>query len=155
MATIPEGVRVKTIAQKDGYEYVCCDYAAGWAKPMQTAPTQEEVFTSNQLKRKEYYLIDDETMLMSLPTYSAECESEELLICTVGTYFEVSKIVSTGKRKWGFTQIDGKKGFINLACAEETTSPLVIGVSALLTIAALVFAVLGLKKILKKRKATA
>ena len=155
VATIPEGVRVKTIAQKDGYEYVCCDYAAGWAKPMQTAATQEEVFASNQLKRKEYYLIDDETMLMSLPTYSAECKSEELLLCTVGTYFEVSKIVSTGKRKWGFTQIDGKKGFINLACAKETTSPFVIGISAVLTIAALAFAAIALKKILKKRKAAA
>lgn len=155
VATIPEGVKVKVVAQKDGYEYICCDYAAGWAKPMQTAQAQEEVFNSNQLKRKEYYLIDDETMLMSLPTYSAECKSEELLACTVGTYFEVSKIVSTGKRKWGFTQIDGKKGFINLSCAKRTTSPFVICVSALLTIAALVFAAIALKKILKKRKDTA
>ena len=155
VATIPEGVKVKVIAQKDGYEYVCCDYGAGWALPMQTARAQEEVFNSNQLKRKEYYLIDDETMLMSLPTYSKDCKSEELLICTVGTYFEVSKIVSTGKRKWGFTEIDGKKGFVNLACAEETTSPLVMGLSMVLSAAALVFAALALKRMLKKRKVTA
>ena len=155
VATIPEGVKVNVIAQKDGYEYVCCDYAAGWTLPMQTSMAQEEVFTSNQLKKKEYYLIDDETMLMSLPTYSKECKSEELLTCAVGTYFEVSKIVSTGKRKWGLTQIDGKKGFINLACARKTTSPLVIGLSAVLSVAALVFAALAFKKILKKRKFTA
>lgn len=155
VAIIPEGVKVKVVAEKNGYEYVCCDYAAGWAKPMQTAITQEEVFNSNQLKRKEYYLIDDETMLMSLPTYSRDCKSEELLLCSVGTYFEVSKIVSTGKRKWGFTEIDGKKGFVNLACAKETTSPIVIGVSAVAIVAILAFAALYLRKMLNKRKITA
>lgn len=152
VATIPEGVKVSVIAEKDGYEYVYCDYASGWAKSMQTCVTQEEAFASKPLKNKEYYLIDDETMLMSLPTYSELCGSSELVLATVGTYFEVSKIVTTGKRKWGLTQIDGKQGFINLNCANETTSPFVIVLSALLTVAAVVAVTVSAYSIIKKKK---
>lgn len=158
VATIPEGVKVSVIAEKDGYEYVYCDYAAGWALPMQTAMTQEEAFASNLLKNKEYYLIDDETMLMSLPTYSTLCGSSEIITAAVGTYFEVSKIVTTGKRKWGLTQIDGKQGFINLNCANETTSPFVIVLSIVLTlffviaIALLIYNMVKKKKLLPKKQ---
>lgn len=151
-ATVPECVKVKIIAEKDGYEYVYCDFASGWANSGQTVQTLSEALEKNSLKKKEYYIIEEETGLMSLPTYSELCQSNELSLLSEGTFFEVSKIVYTGKRRWALTSIDGVTGFVNLGCAKETTSPAVMIACVLLTAIVLISAAFVIYRIIMKKR---
>ena len=71
-----------------------------------------------------------------------------------GTEFTVIRIVTTDKIRWGYTEIDGEKGWINLQLAEKKLSYVktVIYVSVPAFAAVLIAAVLLLIKKLKKGK---
>ena len=114
IATIPECIELEVVARKEGYEYVYCDYASGWIEKDQLTDSYENVLMENQDQKKQAYITSRETVLMSLPTNSELCHSEEIMLITPNTYFTVLKTVSTGKSKWGFVKIGESQGWVKL-----------------------------------------
>lgn len=150
--TIPETAKMTVIAKSGNAVYMKSDYAAGWTKLGEYAKTQKEAVESYNLEKVRYYKITDETTFHALPIYSELCGGKELAVLPLETKFTVIKIVKTGKRKWGYTEINGVKGWVNLNCASRTL-PTYVKVIIALLIALVAFSVIVLiiKFILKKR----
>lgn len=119
-SVIPECVKVKVIAEKDDYEYVVNDYAAGWAKKGSLTDTYANAMTSYKIDDELLYVAKKDIDVMSLPTSSEKCQSMILANIKNGSDFNVIKIVETGKDDWGLTEIDGIPGWVNLEYAERT-----------------------------------
>ena len=150
--TVSECVRMSVITQKDGFGYVINSFASGWADLSQTVPTYEEALNLSDAKMlpHSFYILKEEAELYSLPTYSALCESTPLALLSPGIEFTVFKEVSTGKRKWGLTEINGQTGWVNLGQAKKISIP--IRKTLLLVLCAIIaFAVIILRR-RKKRK---
>ena len=108
------------IAEKDDYEYVVNDYAAGWAKKGSLTDTYANAMTSYKIDDELLYVAKKDIDVMSLPTSSEKCQSMILANIKNGSDFNVIKIVETGKDDWGLTEIDGIPGWVNLEYAERT-----------------------------------
>ncbi len=119
-SVMPECVKVKVIAEKDDYEYVVNDYAAGWVKKGSLTDTYANALTLYRLSDDLSYVAKKDFDVMSLPTNSEKCQSMILTNVKKGTDFNVIKIVETGKNDWGLTEIGGVMGWVNLDCAERT-----------------------------------
>ena len=152
VATIPEFTQIQVIAEKDGYEYICCDYAAGWTKKGAIALSQEDAFADFTSEKKGHYMTECETLFMSLPTENELCQSTVLSVLSENTYFHSSHLVTTGKQKWAYAEIDGKCGWVKLSDAQKVLSPfvmLILAVAIVLVIGAVIYAVIY---IIKKKK---
>ena len=152
ICTIPECARMTVIAKSGESIFVKNDYAAGWTKDREFASSYEKAAASNKLEKPLYYRIEDETTLRTLPIYAELCGSEELLTVPVGKEFKVTKIVTTGDRKWGLTEIDSQTGWINLNCADKSISNAAKLIIVLLIAFILVLIVLIFRKIKGRRK---
>ena len=119
-ATVPECVKVTVIAEKDGYEYVINDYAAGWAEKGQLKKTYADAINRGKPESGQGYVAEKDLGVMSLPTYNEQCQSVELAQITKKTTFNVTKIVKTGKHSWGLTEFGGIVGWADLSNAERT-----------------------------------
>ena len=150
--TIAECVRMSVITEKDGFGYVVNNYASGWADLSQTVATYEEALNLSDAKAlpHSFYILKEETELYSLPTYSALCESTPLSLLSPGIEFTVFKEVSTGKRRWGLTEINGQTGWINLEHAKKISLP--IRKTLILVLCAIIVAAIIIWGYKKKRK---
>lgn len=157
IATVPEAVMVNIVAEKSGYKYVSCDYAAGWAKDIPVESTYESALEKYGSEKLEFYVTERETELMSLPTGNELCGSVVLAVVPEGQYFEVLRVAETGKAKWLLAEIDGKTGWIKMSHADKAKLSLIM-ILVIILIAALILAVVALavhmirKKSLKKSK---
>ena len=154
--TVPECIEVEIIAEEDGYYYVRSDYAAGWVDKKYISEDFEAAVSANLLEKNQFYVLEKDSSLMSLPTSSELCYSEVLLEVANGEKFTVSRIVTTGKSKWGYTEIDGKSGWIKLSMAKKTVSTTYMVVFIAIIVLAVLVAgwliYLLIKVILKRRK---
>lgn len=159
VATVPEGTKVRVIAHQNGFDYVYCDYASGWAASESISQTYESAIEKNQSDKKMYYITNQETLFKTIPVYSVLCNGEDIALISEGTYFEVVKTTTTGQRKWGLTKIGESWGWINLNHAEKTQSRIVriinvvaVVVLVIAALVAIVFIVMFIKKKLSGRK---
>ena len=160
VARIPECVKVEVLAEKNGRQYVYCDYASGWTEPGGLTDSYEKALNTNYLKKALKYKVRENTVLMSLPMKEYLCGNNKLLSVEKGTKLEIIRIVTDGKTKWGLAEADGVTGWINLGYAGRIYSPLEITLFILVSvlgIALIVFAVIfivrKIKSVRKKKKA--
>lgn len=151
--TIPEFVEISVIAQKDGYEFVSCDYACGWAKMGEYAQTVEAFIPDEE---KEHLIVKADSPIMSLPTMQKLCNSEQIGVVKRGTIFEYILTVTTEKERWALAEIDGQTGWINMAYTRKVMPTylaiiLIAGIIGLICF--IVYVVLLLKKKSNKEKA--
>lgn len=152
VATVPEATKIKIIAEKSGYKYAYCDYAAGWAKDIPMAETYQESLEKYPSGKKEFYVTTRETDFMSLPTGNELCGSTLLAVLPEGQYFEAIKTVTTAKNKWILTEIDGSSGWIRMTHADKAEMSIVI-VLLIILAAALILALAALiVHIIRRRK---
>lgn len=135
VATVPEATKIKVIAEKDGYKYVYCDYAAGWAKDTPITDTYEEALEKYPDEKRVYYVTDRETNLMSLPTGNELCGSEILESLPKGKYVEAVRMVTTSDSKWLLVRVDGKSGWIKMNHADKAKLPVIIMLLVILAVA--------------------
>lgn len=152
ICTMPECAKITVIAESGKYLYVVNDYAAGWTSSREFAQSYEEAIAGNGKKTYAYYKIDDETTLRSLPIYSEICGSEEILVAEVGVEFMIERVCTTGNRKWGLTEIDGKRGWINLNCADKAIAPIFKILIAFIVIGGLAAIVIIVRKVVGRKK---
>ncbi len=122
VTTIPECVEVEIIAEKNEFRYIRCGFASGWVDKKYLTSDYEEAVSVNPLEEKQGYVINQDAVLMSLPTENELCNSRKILDVKGGSRFTVTRIVTTGKDRWGYTEIDGKKGWINLQQSKKELS---------------------------------
>lgn len=152
VATIPETTKVKVIAEKNGYKYVYCDYAAGWTKDVPMSESYDEAVQKYPAEKMEFYVTERETELMSMPTASEMFGSVVLSLVPEGKYFEVIRTVTTGKTKWILAEIDSSLGWIRMNHADKAEIS-VIFVLLIVLAAALLLAIAALiVHIIRKRK---
>ena len=159
VARIPECVKVEILAEKDGRQYVYCDYASGWTVPGSLTDSYEKATEVNYIKKPSRYAVRENTTLMRLPMAEILCGNENVITLKKGTELKIIRIVTSGKTKWGLTEVNGKKGWINLGKTRRLYSPLeiilfVIGIVLGVGIIAfaIIFAVRKINNIRKKRK---
>lgn len=159
VAKIPECVRVEILAEKDGRQYVYCDYASGWTAPGGLVDSYENALDAKRLKKTVRYRVKENTAVMSLPLSQYLCGNKKLLTMGKGTDIKVIRIVTTEKTKWGLVNIDGKKGWVNLGKTSRIYSPLeivlfVLGIllGIFVIVFAVSFAVRKIKALRKKKK---
>ena len=152
VATIPEFTQVRVIAEKDGYQYICCDYASGWTHQGAVALSQEDAFAAFSDKKTLHYMTEKETAFMSLPTENELCQSVLLCMLSENTYFQTTHIVTTGKQKWAYAEIDGKGGWVKLADAQKVLSPILMIILAVAAVAVIGAVICAIVYIIKKKK---
>lgn len=153
VATVPECTEIKVVAQKDGYEYVFCNYASGWALQNEYTENRDEVYEADFSGKKSYYITKTETPLMSIPTGNELCGTQELKLLGKDTYFEAVKIVTTANKKWALVKTDDMTGWVKLADAKEAATP--VAIILLIVLAAGIVGVLtffAVRIIMKKKK---
>ena len=150
VATVPEAVQIKIIAERDGYKYVYSDYAAGWVKDAPMADTYEEALEKYLDEKRIYYVTDRETNLMSLPTGNELCGSIILSVIPEGKYVEAIRTVTTSDSKWLLVKVDGEKGWIKMSHADKAKIPVIITLLIILVIA--VVLVIGAVIVRKSRR---
>ena len=156
-ATVPETVKLTAIAGHNGYSYVSCDYAAGWViLDGNTVPDYDSA-VSIKSKKGFYCRIKHETELKNLPTYSELCGSTDYYLLPLTTPLYITRVVTTGGRKWGYAEYNGTYGWVNLNCTRKTVSPvlekLIFAAAAALIIAAAVIIHRIIKNKRKKQEA--
>lgn len=147
--TIPECVKVNVVAQKDGYEFIICDYACGWAKEGEYTTDLKSALASFGNEKSERYIIKKDTALLSLPTEEILCHSEILADVDKHTVFECIGTVTSGKDRWAYTEFDGKTGWIRLGDARKASFIyfVLLGIlSGLIIICGAITALIVLKK---------
>ena len=154
IVTMPECVEVGIIAEENGCCYVKSDYASGWVDKNYITNDYQTAVSTGLLDEKQEYVTIQKAYFMSLPAEAEMYNSKKLMEVKTGVEFTVIRIVTTDKTQWGYTEINGKKGWINLQSAEKKLSNVknYIYVGALTLLAVLIVAVLLLIKILKKGK---
>lgn len=152
VATVPEATKIKILAEKDGYKYVYCDYAAGWVKDAPITNTYEEALEKYPDEKRIYYVTDRETNLMSLPTGNELCASTILSTLPEGKYVEAVRTVTTSDSKWLLVKVDGKLGWIKMSHADKAKIPLIAALLVLLIIAVLLAVSAFIVHIVRKRK---
>ncbi|MBQ8391367.1 MAG: SH3 domain-containing protein [Clostridia bacterium] len=150
-SVIPECVKVRVIAEKDDYEYVVNDYAAGWAKKGSLTDTYANALTLYSLSDDLSYEAIKDFDMMSLPTNSEKCQSMILTNVKKGTDFNVIKIVETGKNEWGLTEINAVRGWVNLDNAERTEITVSDIILVVLIVAGTLFVAFAVIFILKRK----
>ena len=153
VAKLPQCVKIDIIAHQNGYDYVYCDYASGWALSSEIAATYDEAVQINVKDKKSGYITMEETSFMSVPTYSELCVSEQIAMLSENVYFEVVGQVVLQEKTWGLAQIDGKWGWINLEYAQSTKINIQLLIVILAGIAVILIAVVVILYVLKKTKA--
>lgn len=123
-ATVPETVKLNAIAEHNGYSYVINDYAAGWVTLEGNTVPDYESAVSIKSKKGFYCRIKHETGFKNLPTYSELCGSTDYYLLPLTTPLYVTRVVTTGKRKWGYAEYNGTYGWVNLNCTRNTVSPI-------------------------------
>ena len=151
VAVIPETTEIKVIAEKSGYKYIYCDYAAGWTEDVPVTATYEEALKKYPGEKKEFYVTERETDFMSLPTGNELCGSVVLSVIPEGKYFEVIKTVTTGKTKWLLAQLDGQLGWIRMNHADKAEISIIFVLLIIFAAALLVAIAALLVHIIKKR----
>ena len=152
VATVPEAVQIKIIAERDGYKYVYSDYAAGWVKDAPMVDTYEEALEKYLDEKRIYYVTDRETNLMSLPTANELCGSIILSVIPEGKYVEAIRTVTTSDSKWLLVKVDGEKGWIKMSHADKAKIPVIITLLIILVIAViLVIGVVIVRKVRRKK----
>ncbi len=150
VALVPEATKIKVVAEREGYKYVFCDYAAGWVKDIPMADTYIEALEKYPDEKTVFYVTDRETDFMSLPTANELCRSTVLAVIPEGKYFEAIRTVTTSKTKWLLAEIDGNLGWIKMSHANKVAiSPLGI---VLIFVAVAVIIALVIVVIYKVRK---
>lgn len=155
VARIPECVRVEILAEKDGRQYVYCDYASGWALPEGITGSYKKAIGENYLKKALEYTVRENTSMMSLPMEELLCSNEKLLDIKKGTELKILRIVTTGKTKWGLAEINGVKGWVNLGKTSRVYSPVEIALFVLVSLlgaGVIVFAIIFLVRKIRNRK---
>lgn len=125
IARIPECVKVEVLAEKDGRQYVYCDYAAGWTADG-LADSYEKALNADFLENSTKYTIGKNAVMMKLPMEDLLCGNETLITLEKGTEVKILRIVTSGNTKWGLTEINGKKGWVTLDKTKRVYSPLEI-----------------------------
>ncbi len=149
---IPECTKVKVLAEYGDYQYVYCDYGAGWAKKGFLSDSYETALNNGITDKRWKYIVKQNTFLMTVPSESAVCGSEKIISVDKGTELEVLRIVTSGKVKWGLVEIDGKRGWINLGHTNRVYSPLEIALFVVGILAAGAVAFFAGRKIWRKIK---
>ena len=159
VARIPECVKVEILAEKDGRQYVFCDYASGWTEPGGLVTSYEKALGAKRLKNPVKYKVKENTAMMSLPMAENLCGNENLFSLKKGTELKILRIVTTDKTKWGLAEINGKKGWVNLGKTGRIYSPIEIALMVLGVLAgvgvlafAIIFTVRKIKALRKKKK---
>jgi|GEM_PF-1973392 len=153
VAKLPQCVRVNIIAHQNGYDYVYCDYASGWALSNEIAASYDEAVQINAKDKKSGYVTMQETAFISVPTYSELCCPEEIALLSENVYFEIVGQVVLQEKTWGLAQIDGKWGWINLEHAHSSMINVQLLIVILAVIAVILIAVVVVLYVLKKKKA--
>ena len=149
IVTVPECVEILIIAEKDGYEFISCDYGCGWAKKGEYKETFEDALHGKEDTRKVGYILKDDTPIMGLPTLEERCHSKVLGVAEKGTVFECIRTVTSDKDRWALAEINGQTGWIRLGDARKVSSlylgalGVLVGIILVCTAA---FAVIRLKK---------
>lgn len=152
VAAVPETTCVKIIAERNGYKYVYCDYAAGWTKDVPMTDTYTESLEKYGEKERRFYVTERETNFMSLPISSQLSGSTILAVIPEGKYFEAVKTVTTGKNKWLLAHIDGQTGWIRMNHADKAEVPFIFILLIILAIALILLAVALIVRAIRKRK---
>ena len=159
VARIPECVKVEILAQKDGRQYVYCDYASGWTVPSGLVDSYEKAVETEQLKNPLKYKVREDTVMVSLPMTERLCGNETLMDLKKETELKIIRIVTSGKTKWGLTEINGVKGWVNLGKTSRIYSPFeivlfvlgsVLGIAVIVLM--VIFAVRKIKNMKEKKK---
>lgn len=150
VAKLPQCVKVNIIAHQNGYDYVYCDYASGWALSNEIAATYDEAVQINAADKKSAFITMAETAFMSVPTYSELCAPEEITMLSENVYFEVVGQVVLQEKTWGLAQIDGKWGWINLEHAHSAKINIYLLIGILAAVAVILIVVVVILYVLKK-----
>lgn len=148
ITTIPEFVQISVIAQKDGYEFISCDYACGWAKMGEYLQSAENIIPDEEQER---LIVKAKSPMMSLPTMQELCNSEQMGTVERGTIFDCILTVTTEKERWAFAEIDGQTGWINMEYTQKVM-PLYLAIAILLGIIGLICCIVYAVRLLKKKK---
>ncbi len=117
-AVIPECVKVNVLAQKNGYKYVCCDYASGWIREEDVTDSYSDSLYKNKAEKVRVYTLKKDAVLQSIPTELPILSGERVGVIKSGTKIDVLRIVTTENEKWGLTITDKKAGWIKLTDAQ-------------------------------------
>ncbi len=117
--TVPEFLKVKTVAEKEDYLYVSCDYAAGWIKKASFKKEFEEALTLDNSEKEQGYYLKEDTFLMTLPAEEESFGSKKAEKIKKGDRIAVRKTVYTEKTQWGYVNVSGKNGWVILENARK------------------------------------
>lgn len=158
IARIPECVKVDILAEKDKRVYVYCDYASGWTSPDGIVENGQKAISENYLNEPVKCMVEEGMVLMRLPMEELLCNNESLSSVKKGEKLKIVRIVTTGKIKWGLTELNGKKGWVNLSKTSRinesyNTALFMLGIlsSAAVFVLAVVFILYKIRKIRKNR----
>ncbi len=113
--TVPEYIKVKTLAQKDGRVYVYSDYMSGWTDSENLYNSYNEALEVAVLEESLTYHALTDTILTDIPAKPDVYGSKKLCTIKENTVFEIRKFVTAGKGKWALVEVAGKRGFVSLA----------------------------------------